>query len=95
MCAYSSSQELIMVRYTRKRAMVEAARWFKPGDCPAWARQNVTEEPGCFYVHNPGEAPLRGDPGDWIVCGEDTIYPLKNHAFRNAYELYSERAKSE
>lgn len=56
----------------RKRAVYEAVKWIKDGDCPEWARHVITERGDHFILTQPDyHRPLRGESGWWIFHRTD------------------------
>lgn len=76
-----------MSKLFRKRpVVVQAVQWFSNGHVPVWA-QNKIRECGTHFEVDTLEGVMRGEPGDWIICGiEGEIYPCKPKIFELTYE---------
>lgn len=82
----------------RKKTLTAAYRldpYAEVREMPDWLRneihgklkpQNpgVTEDP--HFVVETNHGPVRADYGDWIIRGENEIYPCKDEVFRATYE---------
>ena len=72
-----------MGRYVKNQLVVEAVRWFKPGDHPAVVTD--PEDDSIGYVDTP-EGRLRVEPGDWVITGiAGEHYPCKSDVFGRLY----------
>jgi hypothetical protein len=70
----------------RKKTTIEAVQWFKRGDAPAWAGEQVTERINHFLIATM-EGVMTGKRGDWIAKGAaGEIYAIDNAIFLATYE---------
>jgi len=73
--------------FRKRPVVVEAVRWFKPGDHPAVVADAAS--PTGFGIHTLEHTGIKHEvtPGDWIIRGvAGELYPCKPGIFDATYE---------
>lgn len=78
------------MKFRKKPVVVEAVRWFEPGDHPLV--ESHPQFPGAGLIRGKDQY---GDklvnPGDWVVTGiHGCNYPVRPDVFRDLYEAVDE-----
>ncbi|MFL9876171.1 hypothetical protein [Paraburkholderia megapolitana] len=69
------------MKFAKRNCIVEATRWFSPGDHPA-----VEQHDGVWSIATP-EGWRDVKPGDWVITPPgDAVYCMQDSLFTSLYE---------
>jgi hypothetical protein len=76
------------VAYRTKVRITEAFRWVgQPRvEWPEWATPALLSESGSALYAYTKNGPVRATKGDWLIRGDQEIYPCTDEEFRQRYE---------
>jgi len=76
-----------MPRYRTKPRQIEAFQWVgQPWDSFSEEFQVWTAENGLALTCYTKQGPVRAEKGDWLIMGQDEVYPCKPDEFDQRYE---------